>query len=48
MKGSDVKYSTFSNAIAGSKIAKLQESGNYYANKIKIEEKKLVFIINFT
>jgi len=35
------KYSTFSNGMQGSKINRLQDTGAYYANKIKQEAEKL-------
>lgn len=38
-----MRLSSLTNAQTGSKIAKLQEKGTYYARQIEIEAKKLVF-----
>ena len=49
MRGSqysmDMKFSTYSNRLVGSKIAKLQDTGSYYTNKIKNETEYLVSLI---
>ena len=39
----DIKYRTLSNAFAGSRLAKLQDTANIYTNKITEERKKIVF-----
>ena len=39
-----MRLSSLTNAQTGSKIAKLQEKGTYYARQIEIEAKKLVNI----
>ena len=43
----DVKFSTYSNRLVGSKIAKLQDTGQYYTNKIKNETEYLVLLYKF-
>ena len=38
----DMKFSTYSNRLVGSKIAKLQDTGQFYTTKIKNETEYLV------